>query len=228
MLNLSIQNPYDIILMDIQMPELDGLEATSRILEDERLRSVPILAMTAHALREEIDECLKVGMKDFIAKPIEPDKLFETILKWIDKEKIKPFKEVDNKNIEKMELISFDPETTLPEISGLNTAGGLRRLGGNIGLYNSILKQFQESINSTEEIIGDLIQKGDFESIRKFAHSTKGSAGNIGHDLIFKSASELEKEIKVNNKEKISEKMEVFLKTIIDFKKEMLEKYSNT
>jgi len=227
MLNLSIQHPYDIILMDIQMPELDGLEATSRILEDERLRFIPILAMTAHALKEEIEECLKVGMKDFIAKPIDPDKLFETILKWVDKDKIKKMKEIDRKIKDNNEIEIFNPEKSLPEISGLNVGAGLRRLGGNIGLYNSILRQFQESIQSSEKIVNEFYQKGDYEGIRKYAHSTKGSAGNIGHDLIFKSASELEKDIKANNLENISEKIDIFLKSIVNFEKEMQEKYSS-
>lgn len=227
MLNLSIQHPYDIILMDIQMPELDGLEATSRILEDERLRFIPILAMTAHALKEEIEECLKVGMKDFIAKPIDPDKLFETILKWVDKDKIKKMKEIDRKIKDNNEIEIFNPEKSLPEIFGLNVGAGLRRLGGNIGLYNSILRQFQESIQSSEKIVNEFYQKGDYEGIRKYAHSTKGSAGNIGHDLIFKSASELEKDIKANNLENISEKIDIFLKSIVNFEKEMQEKYSS-
>lgn len=223
-LNQSISN-YDIVLMDIQMPELDGLEATSRILEDERLNHIPILAMTAHALKDEIDECLKAGMKDYIAKPIEPDKLFQTILKWVDKSKISDELSTKSKIEDITEKKDFDPDTTIPNTKGLNTASGLRRLGGNISLYNSILIQFYESLVYSESTLRDFQNKGDFDGIRKFAHSTKGSAGNIGHELIFKSASELEKDIKTNNLESIDEKINIFLGNISEFLMEMKQKY---
>lgn len=214
---------YDLILMDVMMPEMDGLEATSRILEDERLKQIPILAMTAHALKDEIDECLRVGMKDFIAKPIEPDKLFQTILKWVDRDKILndiPDGVQSNEVIEKSD---FDPENSIPNIKGLNTTSGLRRLGGNISLFNSILIQFYESLLSADSIIKDFQEKGDLDGIRKFAHSTKGSAGNIGHDLIFKIASEIEKDIKIKNLEGMDEKIENFKNSISDFLEEMKE-----
>jgi CheY-like chemotaxis protein len=77
------QHPYDLILMDVRMPRLDGLEATRRIRRLDRCAQVPILALTANAFVDDRDRCLEAGMNDFIAKPVNPEVLFETMLKWL-------------------------------------------------------------------------------------------------------------------------------------------------
>jgi len=81
--DMATANNYDLILMDMQMPRLDGLEATRRISAQTALREVPILAMTANAFAEDRQRCLDAGMDDFIAKPVDPDILFGTVLKWL-------------------------------------------------------------------------------------------------------------------------------------------------
>ncbi len=79
------KRPYDIVLMDMQMPVMDGITATREIRQDERFQNLPILAMTANVMEADIEKCREAGMQDHIGKPIDPDELFAKLLKWVKK-----------------------------------------------------------------------------------------------------------------------------------------------
>jgi len=83
-LALSEQHDYDLVLMDMQMPRMDGLEATRRIRRGDRNRSTPVVALTANAFGEDRDRCMAAGMSDFLSKPLDARVLFETVLRWLD------------------------------------------------------------------------------------------------------------------------------------------------
>jgi two-component system, sensor histidine kinase and response regulator len=191
------KNKYNLILMDIQMPEMDGITATKHIKSIEEFKNIPIIALTAHAMQEEIENCKKIGMIDYIGKPIEPTILFDVILKYSQ--------EVKNKGINSIE--STNLSIKVPIITGLDTIGGLRRVAGNKEIYIKILKQFYNNYNNCIETIKECMLNNDYESVILTVHSLKGVAGNIGHKQIQTGASELEKAIHEKNEALISDKL---------------------
>ena len=194
-------NKYNLILMDIQMPEMDGITATKHIKSMKEFQNIPIIALTAHAMHEEIENCKKIGMIDYIGKPIEPSILFDVILKYsqvINNRK----SNVNNKVIE-----STDLSLKIPHITGLDTTGGLRRVAGNKEIYIKILKQFYSNYSDCIETIRENMLSNDYDSATLTAHSLKGVAGNIGHKQIQSGASELEKALQEKNEALISDKL---------------------
>jgi CheY-like chemotaxis protein len=180
--------PFDVVLMDLQMPEMDGLTATKILRVQPHLQQLPIIAMTAHAMAEEVQRCLEVGMNDHVAKPIDPGSFFATIARWTHERHreaadmpARPAKEQD--------------EIILLEIDGVDVAGGLQRIAGNKRLYRDLLSQFVVRQKSTGSRIKEALEAGDHEQAHRLAHSLKGAAGNLGINQIFCSAGDLERAI---------------------------------
>ena len=136
----ALGGDFDIVLMDVEMPELDGLEATRRIRASDRrdIADLPIVAMTAHAMAGDHDKSLEAGMNDHLTKPIDPDKLFAALLKWIRPgERPPPGLEAGRGEAGR------DAEgPPLPELPGIAVETGLARVGGNRRLYRELLVKF--------------------------------------------------------------------------------------
>jgi len=180
--------PFDVVLMDIQMPMMDGYEATSLIrkLDNERSK-IPIVAMTAHALVSDKEKCFQAGMNDFVSKPFNPQDLFSTLAKWIQPRK---------KN-----------EQTKDQYPILNTESGLRTVAGNKTVYNKILRQCRHNnVNFIEEV-KRYIAKGDFETALFYCHTLKGVAGNIGAELLYHTLMSLEACLNTNKKIELDTKL---------------------
>ena len=124
------------------MPEMDGLEATVEIRQDSQYQNLPIVAMTASVLQGDRDKCIEAGMNDYVAKPIEPDSLWEALLKWIkpNPKEGKRSQTLATVRSEKNEN-NQDLDISL-NIEGLNTSEGLRRVLGKKSLYLSMLRKF--------------------------------------------------------------------------------------
>ncbi|MDD3055266.1 MAG: response regulator [Aliarcobacter sp.] len=181
---------FDAILMDCQMPVLDGYEATKQIRKIEKFKDLPILAMTANAMQGDREKCINSGMNDYIAKPLDFNKFYETLGKWV-----KPkytFINMQKEEIEKAEEIDIK---TL-EIEGINLLQALNRMAGNEKLLLNQLKRFVKSQNNFEEKILTHVKNSDLESAIREAHTLKGLCGNIGADLLFEKAKELEFHLK--------------------------------
>ncbi len=162
---------YDIVLMDVQMPEMDGLEATRRLRATLRCAKLPIIAMTAHALENERERCLAAGMDDFMSKPIEPELLQEKLLRW------RPAPAGAKATQEKALMT---PEHELPELPGIDKAEGLRRMMNKPRLYEKVLRDFHARFIDEAQTIRTAIDNGDLATAERRAHSTKGLAGTIG------------------------------------------------
>ena len=181
---------FDGVLMDCQMPILDGYEATRLIRKIEKLKDLPIIAMTANAMQGDKEKCINSGMNDYIAKPLDFNQFYETLGKWIKPKYIlidTQKKEIENKN-------EIDIKTI--QIHGINISQALNRMAGNQKLLLNQLKRFIKSQNSFESKILTFVENGDLESTIREAHTLKGLCGNIGADLLFEKAKELEFHLK--------------------------------
>jgi two-component system sensor histidine kinase/response regulator len=174
--------PFDIVLMDLQMPEMDGHQATALLRADPRFASLPILAMTAHATAEEREACLARGMSGHLSKPIEPKVLFETLARW-RKAGASSLRATD----------SAPGKAALPVIPGLDAHAGLARVGGNEKLYLKLLRQFTEQQGDTAAQIFAALQRSDAATAESLAHSLRGVAGNLGAQAVQNAAGQLEK-----------------------------------
>ncbi len=183
-----IPPPYDVVLMDLQMPELDGYQATAKIRADARFAKLPILAMTAHATMEERDRCLAAGMSGHLSKPIEPAVLFETLARIHNPKPsatVPPFAAAASKSTE-----------DLPQVEGLDTKDGLGRVAGNRKLYLKLLRQFADQQASAVAQITQALDQGDAATAERQAHTLKGVAGNLGAKAVQASAGAVEKLIR--------------------------------
>jgi len=178
------------VFMDLQMPEMDGFTATKILRSDSRLQKFPIIAMTAHALVEERQRCLDAGMNDHVSKPIDPDNLFATLMRWA---KPRPKQVVQPEALPAPTKVS---EVAIPDISGVNIADGLKRVAGNRRLYRDLLAQFCAKEGDAAAQISTALEGGDFKLAERIAHTVKGVAGNIGITEVQSVAQKLEKALR--------------------------------
>ncbi|MBF0329177.1 MAG: response regulator [Nitrospirae bacterium] len=176
---------YDLVLMDIQMPEMDGYEATRRIREKKGFEELPIIAMTAHALDEKRERCLVAGMNDHIAKPFFPEVLYKTLSRWLSK------KERAGKPVHP--TFKDEAEIHLPEVlQGIDLTEALNRISGNRQLFMNILKGFAQDNKGKIAEIRSLVEAGEEDRARKMLHGLKGISGNISATGLYAAAGALE------------------------------------
>jgi two-component system sensor histidine kinase/response regulator len=191
--------PFDVVLMDLQMPEMDGYQATAKLRSDARFRTLPIIAMTAHATIEERQRCLAAGMNDHISKPIDPGNLFQTVGRFCKPSPLTPaLSPTGEEGVRRTDEGETVPDDAFPSITGLDTTDGLSRVGGNRKLYLKLLRQFVEQQTRVVEEINDALARRDAALAERVAHTLKGVAGNIGAKAVQMAAGELEKLIRAN------------------------------
>jgi signal transduction histidine kinase/CheY-like chemotaxis protein len=201
--NAVKENEYDAVLMDIQMPVMDGYTATREIRKDERFKELPIIAMTAHAMAGDEEKSLEAGMNGHVAKPIDPDQLFSTLQKWVkpSEERVQVQQpEVSVWRLEKDKSVPEEEE--LPEeLPGFDLSDGLKRLQGNKMLYRKLLLNFATDYSESANDIRIALDSKDFEQAHSLVHNLKGLAGNLAATELQAAAVNLEKIVKgVGNK----------------------------
>ena len=187
------KNSYDIVLMDLQMPVMDGLTATAEIRKLPGLEALPIVAMTANAMAGDRERCLAVGMNDHIAKPIDPDDLLAKLLRWTRPRGVVPAPVPD------VPAASPVPPGALPDgvaaldgIAGLDVAAGLRLCAGRPLLYLNVLRKFGEGQADAPSRIARAIAASDWNSAERVAHTLKGVSAQIGASALHAMAERLE------------------------------------
>lgn len=187
----AVQNDdFDIVLMDIQMPEINGLEATANIRRDPRFQELPILAMTAHAMAGDREKSLAAGMNDHITKPIDPDHLFETLVKWI------PAKARGTALSVKKHSLDQGAVDLPDHLAGIDMAVGVRRVGGNRKLFKKILREFHHDYKDVLATIRSTLAADDIMTVQRLGHTLKGIAGSIGAEDLQRAALALENGVK--------------------------------
>jgi CheY-like chemotaxis protein len=193
-LNFLEKEDFDGILMDCQMPVMDGYEATKKIRKKECYKDLPIIAMTANVMITDKEKVIAVGMDDHIAKPIKVSDMFSIMAKWIDPSNpvieddisdVKASKETDISTVDlsKKEFIN---------LNGINTELGLSTCQGNHKLYQKLLNKFKVSEAGFIDQFKQALAKKDNPLTIHLAHSLKGVAGNIGAQEVYESAKQLE------------------------------------
>ena len=179
---------FDVVLMDLQMPRMDGYQTTREIRRILSPESLPIIAMTAHALQEERERCLETGMQDHIAKPIEPSQLMKVLNTHVSSKAPGDCAE---------EPRSSDESLPSP-IEGIELTEGLQRLGGDKTLYWELLQEFEQRATRMRDEIHQALARADREAARKTAHGLKGLAGNLSANRQHDTAAELEVKLRNN------------------------------
>ncbi|WP_300442576.1 response regulator [Zoogloea sp.] len=177
---------YDIVLMDMQMPVMDGLAATRAIRRLPGLGTLPIVAMTANAMTGDRERCLEAGMNDYIAKPIDPDRLTAKLQQWV---KPRP---------PGAPAVRATPSAAglLDGVAGLDVPLGLHQALGREALYLSLLSKFIATYSDAPLRLAGAIAESDWVSAERMAHTLKGVAAQIGAGELRTLASQLEAEIR--------------------------------
>jgi two-component system, sensor histidine kinase and response regulator len=178
-LQMTAEQDYQLLLMDCQMPVMDGLEATRRLREQPRGQKLTIIAMTANVMAGEEQRCLDAGMDDYIAKPIDIQLFYAVLLRHL-----RPGQPLSTSS-------SPAPMAT-PGEELLDRKSALLRMGGDHTLYQRLLTRFQERENDATQRLQQALHKGETDTARRIVHNLKGLAGNIGADALAAACRHLE------------------------------------
>ena len=171
----------DLVLMDLQMPEMDGFQATEAIRAHSAFSALPIIAMTAHAMIEERERCFAIGMNDHIAKPFIPEAMLTKLAHWLRD---------GERGADLIKEHTASPAAGFPALTGVDVADGLQRTMGNSALYRRLLIQFAETRYAAADEIATLLARGEIDQARKAVHAMKGLAANLGaHELSEQAAA---------------------------------------
>ncbi|WP_130470416.1 response regulator, partial [Candidatus Magnetaquicoccus inordinatus] len=212
---------YDGVLMDIQMPEMDGYTATRQLRAEERYRALPIIAMTAHAMSGDREKSLAAGMNDHVCKPIHAPTLFAALQRWLSP---------NNRPATETGAVVREPSLVtgvavpLDAIPSMDVAAALQRMNHNHALLRTILADFLRDYQQTaEEVVQALSgrRKADKESARRLVHSVKGSSGNLSAEALYQAATLLEVAIREEQWAESSPLLERFQKYLQRFLQEI-------
>ena len=208
-------NPFGLVLMDVQMPVMDGFEATRRLREDETLRGLPVVAMTAHAMSGDEERCLNVGMDDYLSKPVTEARLLEVLRRWMPATletpsatpavseptsgsnpggatPLEPELERELALVRRGPTVGGEGDPTLPRFNGIDTVRALEIASGNRRLLGRVLRQFLAANHDTAERVAEGLAAGRLDEAKARVHTLKGEAANIAAREVAEAALAVE------------------------------------
>lgn len=196
----SKQQRYDLILMDIQMPQIDGLEATKVIRSLSGSATTPIIALTANAFTEDKTACFDAGMTDFLAKPIDTQKFFETLLKWLPQKHTKPATSASPTPIPTQlghkRSSKLSDNDRMAKIPGINLDYCLALINNDANKYLELMSIFIETHQNDMDEFNNAYLLGNYINAKRIAHTLKGSAATMGIERLAELAAKLESLVK--------------------------------
>jgi len=187
--------PYDIVLMDMQMPVMDGVTAARLLRESLSADALPIVAMTANAMKADRERCLQAGMNAVVTKPINPDDLWQALIRWVRiREGLGAAERADTQASAPANAAAGweEPLHSLKNIAGLQVEQGIARVGGNLNFYIQLLHQFMVGQSDAIADLRGQLDSGDVASAERRAHTLRGLAGNLGAVQVQECATQLE------------------------------------
>ncbi|MEO7639997.1 MAG: response regulator, partial [Ramlibacter sp.] len=184
------KHSYDLVLMDMQMPVMDGVTATSLIRREDAYAGLPIVAMTANAMQRDRERCMNAGMNDFVTKPIDPDALCAILLKWIGPKRASEARAPAEAQGVPIPAAADPSPQPVPAPAGLpaqlahaktlDVAAGLRRMMGKKPLYLAMLRRYADGQRDCAAEVRRALHSADWSTAERLAHTNKGVSGNIG------------------------------------------------
>ncbi|MEO5357254.1 MAG: response regulator [Nitrospirae bacterium YQR-1] len=188
-----MKDGYDAVLMDIQMAVMDGFEATAIIRQE--FKDLPIIAMTANVLSGDRERCIAAGMNDHLGKPIEPAMLYKILTHWIKQRDFQKDRQFSAKNSGGSRQVVKLPVG----FCAINVDTGLRRVGGNAGLYVKMLGGFRDKYKDFMATLRDELAKGELDTVYRLVHTMTGVSGTIGAMELYPASQKLERALKDGN-----------------------------
>ncbi|WMP15922.1 ATP-binding protein [Thiothrix lacustris] len=219
-LDLLKDQTFDCVLMDCQMPVMDGCTATREIRKQARFQSLPIIAMTANSMNGDKDKILAVGINDYIAKPIDIANLIDTLVKWVNVQQPD-----SNRASQPDKALPSTNTIDLPDLPGIDTAKGLAQVGGKMNRYRKYLGVFLEDNQDFASKLGHALQQQDLALAHRLTHTLKSNAAGLGMTELHQTALHLENvyQTALDNSDELKEALISQLQTVLQGLRNLLE-----